>query len=180
MLRTLPRGCTAALLLAAASALPREGSAQTPAHLRALTIPPDGVGTCMPAFTRRAASHPKGRRLVMKTRDPGGEREITLHVDERGRPTALADRASVTTGAGRSVGAYAFAAFEPTGTVRGRLTRLTIVLPPEVLASRDPAVLRARAGDAVKDQDAQPLDAAGQRQARALAEWLRDRCPAAA
>jgi hypothetical protein len=168
------RACSATLLLAAASALPRDGGAQAPAHLRALTIPPTTVGTCLPAPSAGA------RRLVMKTRSPGGERDLLLSVDARGRITGLSDRTHVTTNAGQSAGDLVLAVFDSTGAiVRGQRTHHELTVPAAVMASRDPAALRAWSRDAKPQQRTTPLAAAELRQARALADWLRDRCPAA-
>lgn len=170
------RACITTLLLAAASALPRDGAAQAPAHLRALTIPPRTVGTCLPSLNGRADM----RRLVMKTRSPGGSREILFGVDARGRITSIVDRTQVMTAVGQSTGDLVLAVFDATGAlVRGQRTRTEITAPAAVVASRDPAALRAWSKDATPQQATVPLDAAGERQVRALAEWVRDRCPAA-
>jgi hypothetical protein len=164
-------------------AVPHVARAQAPAaYLRTLTIPPATVGTCLPPRAPRgvaaATARAFGRRLVMKTRNPGGQREIMLNVDSSGRPTGLSDRASAMNGTSRSVGDFVIAAFDSTGAVHGRRVRHELTLPPDVIASRDPALLRARMQDATTQQATQPLDDAAQRDARALAAWMRDRCPA--
>ncbi|MGZ8468755.1 MAG: hypothetical protein ACXW61_04745 [Gemmatirosa sp.] len=177
------RARSTALVLVAMGAAPHVAPAQAPAaYLRALTIPPTTVGTCLPPVTPRgvapATARPSGRRLVMKTRDPGGERDIVLYVDSRGRPTGLSDRTHAMQGTSRSMGDVVIAAFDSTGAVRGRRLRHELTLPPDVVARRDPALLRARMQDAATQQATQPLDAAAQREVRALAAWMRDRCPA--
>jgi hypothetical protein len=180
------RARSAALVLAAVGATPHGVEAQAPAHLRTLTIPPATVGTCMPASVARNAAgsaaagtaRSPGRRLLMKTRNPGGERDVTLQVDMRGRPTGLSDRTFVMTGTSGSVTDAVVATFDSTGGIRGLRTHQELKLPADVATRPDPAARRARMQEATTQQTTQPLDASTERQVRALAAWMRDRCAA--
>lgn len=68
---------------------PCSASAQAASYMTALAIPPSTVGTCMPddgAVRGARPDTPRLRvsRLLMKTRSPGGDREIAVYVDDAG------------------------------------------------------------------------------------------------
>ena len=173
-MRSFARRLTAAATLLVSPGAAR-GQATPPAHLLALAVPPDSVGTCL-ALPQVDARGWQGRQLVMTSRTPSGRRALTIYVDSAGRVARYAEQVSTFNGVDAGTGGSVVAALGADGAWHGFRTAVTTrlvnggrgadgrrMLPPPVRATAGPR---------------RALTATEQRRVRDLAAWVRTRCRA--
>lgn len=154
-------------------------NAQQDGRFEALTIPPADAGTCLPPLLKSSPSTTvqQGKRLVIKSFEPGSSREITTMSDGSGEAVVYSERTSVTVERLRTKGAFITAAFNSTGMVFGYRMDTDLTVPDSILGMQDVAAIQ-RVIDAVTGtMDRRDLDAAEQERVRTMLEFIRKRCP---
>lgn len=119
----------------------------------------------------------QGKRLVIKSLDPGSSREITTISDGNGETVVYSDRSSITLERLRTKGAFITAAFNSTGFVFGYRMDTDLTVPDSVLQMQDLAAIQRVIDAANGTMDRRDLDAAEQQRARGMIEFIRKRCP---
>lgn len=161
--------------------LPGFLSAQAPSYFEALALPPDTVGTCMPLRVSGAPADSaalRGSRLVMKSRVPGRQREMTVFVDPGGRSIGFVERTSVMTDARSNSGSTITAFLDLLGGVRGGFRIRTAAAYPESLPlPNDLASLQAMKEHMTASSSRRVLDARENVAVQRLVRFLRRRCP---
>lgn len=176
MLPLLARSLVASIL---ALAIPTTLVAQGETYFQSLTVPPQGVGTCLaidaPAIPR--AGRLREQQLVMKAREPAREREISVYHDAAGRAVRFAELGIISTGS-RSADAFGVVAtIDTAGQVRGVRTQHSLQMASDGgFDGIDRAAMRAMRESATTRASNKPLDALAQRQVRELVQWMRTRC----
>lgn len=162
-----------------ALALPTVLIAQGETHFQLLTVPPQGVGTCLaidvPATPR--AGRLTGQQFVVKARDPDREREISVYQDFAGRAVRFAELGIISTGS-RSADAFGVVgSIDTTGQVRGVRTQHSIQMASDGgFDGIDRAAMRALRESATTRASNKPLDTPAQQQVQELVRWMRTRC----
>lgn len=170
------RACGALLALAL---IARPLAAQQDGRFEVLTIPPADAGTCLPPLLKSSPTTTvqQGKRLVIKSLDPGSSREITTMSGGNGETVVYSDRASVTQDGLRNKSAFITAAFNPTGFVFGFRMDTELTVPDSVLQKEDLAAIQRIIDASSGTMDRRDLDAAEQQRARSMLEFIRKRCP---
>lgn len=168
------------VLVMVAASVPRPTEAQD-AHFKALTIPPQNVGSCLPPLATADSASPvrPGGRLVMKSLEPGSSREIHMFSDQSGQRATYTEIVSVTAMARpiRSEGTMIAAFLLPGVGVAGSRTETVVTVPDSVLNSRDVAMVRAILENRNTTQTSRPLDSTEQRRVQEMIDFMRKRCP---
>ena len=153
--------------------------AQQDGRFEVLTIPPADAGTCLPPLLRSSTgtSVQQGKRLVIRSLEPGSSREITTVSDGNGETVVYSDRTSTTLERLRTRGAFVTAAFNSTGFVFGFRTDTDLTVPDSVLQMQDVAAIQRVIDAATGTMDRRDLDAAEQQRVRSMLEFIRKRCP---
>jgi hypothetical protein len=160
--------------------LPGFVSAQVPSHFEALVLPPDTVGTCMPlriSGARADSAALRGSRLVMKSRVPGRQREMTVFVDPGGRSIGFADRTFTMTDARSGGGSSVTAFLDSLGGVRGFRIQNAVAYPDSLPLPNDLASLQAMKEHMTASSSRRLLDARENAAVQSLVRFLRQRCP---
>lgn len=153
--------------------------AQQDGRFEALTIPPAEAGTCLPPLLKSSPSTTvqQGKRLVIRSLDPGSSREITTMADANGETVVYSDRTSITMERLRTRSAFITAAFNSTGFVFGYRMETEMTIPDSILQMQDPAAIRRVIDAASGTIDRRDLDIAEQQRVRSMLEFIRKRCP---
>jgi len=167
------------LFLVALALIARPVSAQQDGRFEVLTIPPANAGTCLPPLLRSSPSTAvqQGKRLVIKSLEPGSSREITTMSDGSGETVVYSERTSVTLERLRTKGAFITAAFNSTGLVFGFRMDTDLTVPDSVLQMQDVAAIQRVIDAASGTMDRRDLDGAEQERVRSMLEFIRKRCP---
>lgn len=174
------RAATRRVSVLAALSLPGFVSAQAPSYFEALVLPPNTVGTCMPlrvSAARAGSAAPRGTRLVMKSRVPGREREMTVFVDPGGRSIGFTDMTFAMTDARSGGGSTVTAFLDSLGGVRGFRIRNAAAYPDSLPLPNDIASLRAMKDHISASSSRRLLDAQESAAVQRLVRFLRRRCP---
>ena len=168
------RGC---VLLAVFTATPLE--AQQDGRFEVLTIPPADAGTCLPPLLRSSSGTgvQQGKRLVIRSLDPGSSREITTMSDGKGETVVYSDRTSIMVERLRTKGTFITAAFNSTGFVFGFRADHELTAPDSILQLRDVAAMQRVMDAASGTMDRRDLDSNDQQRVRSMLEFIRKRCP---
>jgi len=118
-----------------------------------------------------------GKRLVIKSADPGSSREITTVSDGNGETVVYSDRTSITLERLRTKGAFVTAAFNSSGLIFGFRTDTDLTVPDSVLQMQDVAAIQRVIETAGGTMDRRDLDADEQQRVRSMLEFIRKRCP---
>jgi hypothetical protein len=146
-------------------------SAQGTTPFELLTRPGPGFGTCLP--TRDSLR--KGSRLVIKSRESGRSREITVLVDSRSRSASYADIVSAKRDSVSGTTGSVIAAFDSAGRVVVGFRTQALVEYPSV--PRDLAAIRAMRDSMKGTSSSQLLTLEEQQRVVTMVAFLRQRCP---
>ena len=153
--------------------------AQQDGRFDVLTIPPAEAGSCLPPLLRSSpgTTVQQGKRLVIKSLDPGSSREITTTSDGNGETVVYSDRSSITLNGLRNRSAFITAGFKGTAFVFGYRMDTEVTVPDSVLQMQDVAAIRRVIDASSGTMDRRELDAAEQQRVRSMLEFIRKRCP---